>query len=386
MALPVIVRPDVPPDHATEFHNHVCPPTHGGGPFDVLPGEVPDVQLTRKLSVDLDLPLPPRVATRVGSPTLPMWVIDDPDDDVNGRQFPSKLIRVRRDQLVYARVEASRNTHTIHWHGIEPSPANDGVGKHSFEISGNFIYRFQPHSAGTFFYHCHKNTPLHFEMGLYGALIVDPPEGPGFYQTRDATLPGFDRRSRTIPYQVEAVWAVDEFDSNWHFHLDSAHDAFMQACDEDDPMNPDNFTRDGFLHDFRPDIFAISGAVAEPTAADPTRSEILADPRAAVTGRVGETILLRVLCAGYFIQEFSFGLPARVVGMDGVPLGVPPAGAYSHPFTLPVGRSFQLTSARRWDLVFVPSEAGVFPAAVTFLHPVTRQRLFTINTAITVAP
>lgn len=56
---------------------------------------------------------------------------------------------------------------------------------------------------GTCFYHCHTNTVLHAETGMYGALIADPAEGPG---TLLAGGPAYD---------TEAFWVVDEIDSRW---------------------------------------------------------------------------------------------------------------------------------------------------------------------------
>ena len=128
------------------------------------------------------------------------------------------------------------NTHTIHWHGIEPTPMNDGVGHTSFEVTGNWIYQFQPNTAGTYFYHCHKNTVLHFEMGLYGLLIIDPPQGPTFASANAPTIPRFDPATFTVPFDVEAAWVPDEFDSHWHV---LGHNAFMQACDANDPVEPE---------------------------------------------------------------------------------------------------------------------------------------------------
>ena len=65
--------------------------------------------------------------------------------------------------------------HTIHFHGIHPANM-DGV----FEIvppGRSFTYEFEAHPYGMHLYHCHA-TPLkkHIEKGLYGALIIDPPE------------------------------------------------------------------------------------------------------------------------------------------------------------------------------------------------------------------
>ena len=65
--------------------------------------------------------------------------------------------------------------HTIHFHGIHPSDM-DGVFE-TVAPGRSFTYEFEAHPYGMHLYHCHA-TPLkkHIEKGLYGALIIDPPE------------------------------------------------------------------------------------------------------------------------------------------------------------------------------------------------------------------
>ena len=96
---------------------------------------------------------------------------------------------MQEGQLFQATIKPSKRVHTIHWHGIEPDPRNDGVGHTSFEVSGHYTYQWRPDvaergnpnrgAAGTYFYHCHVNTPLHVQMGMFGAIVVDPPAQPG---------------------------------------------------------------------------------------------------------------------------------------------------------------------------------------------------------------
>jgi hypothetical protein len=85
--------------------------------------------------------------------------------------------------------------HTIHWHGIEPTPLNDGVGHCSAEFGSN-IYQWQPNFIGSYFYHCHRNTMQHFEFGLFGFLPIEPPDA--YF----ASVEGSDFTTQFIPNPV----------------------------------------------------------------------------------------------------------------------------------------------------------------------------------------
>lgn len=377
MTIRTIPLPSIPPDELAAFHKHVCPPTFEGGPLDPV---TPTVRIARNLLVNLDLELPD------GS-KVPMWIIEDPEDKEGGRVFPSKTIRTVEGDIVHARVGSLTNTHTIHWHGIEPTTMNDGVGKHSFEVSGNFTYQFATNQAGTFFYHCHKNTPLHFEMGLYGLFIVDPkkpdaPEaagvaGPPYKTGGPGFVAAFNPPTHVRKYDVEAAWAFDEIERRWH---DLGHNAFMQDCDPDNPVGAKTFTQNGFLNNFNPDVFVISGKAkrAQRPGDNITFEEV------EIKARVGETILIRLLNAGYTLQEYKIGMPVEVIAMDGYPLGVPGVGPYSHPFTRGPNESFRLTSAMRHDLLIRAAEPGRFPVQVDFIHWINGSRLCTAKTFINV--
>jgi FtsP/CotA-like multicopper oxidase with cupredoxin domain len=167
-------------------------------------------------------------------------------------------------------------------------------------------------------------------MGMYGLLIVDPPEGPG------RVYEGGPR------YDVEAVWVADEIDPSWR-HLDELAGVECPFSLEDPGMN-----------NFNPEYFLISG-VSQPR----TRT----DSRVKVSARVGETILIRVANAGYTVQEFTIeGLGVEVVSIDGRPLVEP----YAEPFIVPAGKPFDLTTAQRWDLILKPERPGRYPVKVKF--------------------
>ncbi len=68
-------------------------------------------------------------------------------------------------------------------------------------------------SAGTYFCHCHVNTTLHLQMGMFGALIVDPAVHPYFPVTKGARRafvdgPSYDidTESILVPYSVDPRW------------------------------------------------------------------------------------------------------------------------------------------------------------------------------------
>ncbi|HWH15309.1 MAG TPA: multicopper oxidase domain-containing protein, partial [Miltoncostaeaceae bacterium] len=277
VAIPVIRRHRIAlesPEHR-HFERFVEPPREPRRTVDLVP---PDVVFHQELITTMDLELPYRLPD--GSRKLRMWVISDPTSTARPR-FPSPLLRVREGQVVHADVITGGGSHTVHWHGIEPSPLNDGVGKHSFDVKDHYVYQWRASEAGFYFYHCHRNTPLHFEMGLFGPLIVDPARGEGWVAAHDPA------NDHLVRYDREAVWVCTAHDSRWR-RLSNGH-ALMH---DTDPNDRSSFTSSGVLHDWRPDVFTISGAPANGTRA-------ITDPRAAVRTRVGETLLLRVLNAAY---------------------------------------------------------------------------------------
>ena len=152
-----------------------------------------------------------------------IWSFEAEDShSVPGKRFPAAAIVVHEGDVVHSTLHASTNSHTIHHHGIEPTAFNDGAGHTSFEVTGSYTYQFRATECGTFFYHCHKNTTLHVEMGMYGGLSVLPrdhvrPDGRfNAFPLMVADVP-FDVSARTSfatkddlrAYDVEAFWVTD---------------------------------------------------------------------------------------------------------------------------------------------------------------------------------
>jgi CopA family copper-resistance protein len=98
---------------------------------------------------------------------------------VNG-SLPAPTLRFREGDTVTLRVRnrLRRDQASIHWHGLL-LPANmDGVPGLSFngiEPGETYVYRFHIRQSGTYWYHSH--SAFQEQLGLYGALIIEP-RGP----------------------------------------------------------------------------------------------------------------------------------------------------------------------------------------------------------------
>ena len=98
----------------------------------------------------------------------------------NGR-VPGPTLRCREGDLLRVRfVNGSEHPHTIHFHGLHPSPMDGvpGVGAGLIQSGGQTAYEFNAEPFGLHLYHCHAG-PLaeHIARGLYGTFIVDPKKG-----------------------------------------------------------------------------------------------------------------------------------------------------------------------------------------------------------------
>jgi hypothetical protein len=125
-------------------------------------------------------------------------------DEKGTKTIPSPVIRVCEGQIVHVTLKSTKGPHTIHHHGIEPDAHNDGVGHTSFDVGNQYTYQWRPSESGTFFYHCHVNTPLHVQLGLFGGLIVDPEGGPGQLWKGG---PHYDHERFWVGMAMDPTWA-----------------------------------------------------------------------------------------------------------------------------------------------------------------------------------
>jgi multicopper oxidase len=89
---------------------------------------------------------------------------------------PGPEIRLRAGEVLRVQLEneLSEDT-TVHWHGLAPPNAMDGVPGITQEPVApgqGFTYEFETPIPGSFMYHAHAGMQL--DRGLYGPLIVEP--------------------------------------------------------------------------------------------------------------------------------------------------------------------------------------------------------------------
>jgi hypothetical protein len=312
------------------------------------------------------------------------------EDDTSGRRLPAPLVRVTEGDVVHATIKPSKSHHTIHWHGIEPDPRNDGVGHTSFEVSGEYTYQWIPQlgqigepnvgSAGTYFYHCHVNTPLHVQMGMFGPLIVDPAPS----RSR-ATRPGARRAFVDGPeYDVatEAIVVPYAVDPRWHT---LEHAAGLSG-------------EDVGLNRFEPKHFYLLGGQLA-TAPRGDGVSALASLTARVTDG-GPTsplpTLLRMLNAGYHPTRLQFldaaGRPAQigeVIAHDGRQYRDTSVPKAPSPPLRDVGRRILVSAlafgaAERYEILVVPSAPGRYTVRFDWIHWITGKVMGTRSIPLTV--
>lgn len=251
------------------------------------------------------------------------------------RDVPSAHIEPIEGQLISVDFfNQSMMPHTIHFHGLDVDQQNDGVPSTSFEVPpmGSYTYRFVAPHAGTYHYHCHVDTVLHYARGMWGAVIVRPPDGA-----------------------TNRVWAGGPtFDEEVLWHLHTVDTSWLQL-----QQSGTGTAR------HRPDGFLLNGLE---TAAART------DPYTRVRVQQGRTACLRLVHAGYQWARVSLGgLPFEVVATDGRPMR-----------QVQKATSLEIGPGERYDLLLTPGQAGSFPGRVEYLDDYTGRILGSVETVVEV--
>ena len=329
---------------------------------------------------------------------------------ITNDEYPSATLRVPQGVVFHCETDGQGPPpHTIHWHGHEPTPMNDGVGHCSMEI-GHYVYQLQPQFIGTYFAHCHRNTVQHFEFGLFFLMLVEPKDAyfatlhnpaipighcrdgrrrtaanldafPQFPDYNNAAITALDPwtgdpnlkfnshpHAHTVAYDVEALWVLDDRDSTWSDLANNARATYPQHGTR--PGFNDNFHNNGennpaaptdffAFNDHQADYWYVTGVPVEAnrggSATIPANVEVpatlnsgVAGSQVSINGLVGQTILVRCLDAAYNSLEVSFPIDVVIIAWDGRALGVAPF-ATNHAYTVPAGTAIKMTTARRFD-------------------------------------
>ncbi|MEA3247071.1 MAG: copper resistance system multicopper oxidase [Gemmatimonadota bacterium] len=100
---------------------------------------------------------------------------------------PGPTLRFREgDDAVIRVTNTLAEPASIHWHGVILPNGMDGVPQVTFPgipAGTTFEYRFPIRQAGTYWYHSHSG--MQEQLGVYGAIVIEPSAGDGIAADRD---------------------------------------------------------------------------------------------------------------------------------------------------------------------------------------------------------
>ena len=260
------------------------------------------------------------------------------------RQWAGPIIEGIEGQEVTITLSAMQ-AHSMHLHGLDVDQENDGVPATSGYVGNmgtvrtegytslgqSFTYRFIAPHAGTYQYHCHVDTVLHYEMGMHGTIIIRPASGSAVEAWEGG--PTYDR---------EYVWQLGTFDTTWHNENVSGLATAR----------------------YRPDRFMINGRNGTDAQTDYT---------VAVEANEGEKVLIRLNQTSYQGARIELGgLPFEVIASDGRPL----------PKAL-TKTSLYMSPGERYDILVNMPAAGTRFSTVSYFDARGANVLGTVVTTIT---
>ncbi|SDI82775.1 Multicopper oxidase [Arthrobacter subterraneus] len=301
-----------------------------------------------------------------------MWSFEDEQYE---RGFPGPTLRLQEGKIFHGTVHPSMGPHTLHWHGMEPDPRNDGVGHTSFEVDGQYTYQFQPEpgrpgdpnygAAGTYFYHCHVNTPLHVQMGMFGPLVIDPVVHPDYPVSAGARRAFVDGPEYDI--DTEALFAPYCVDPRWH---EMGHAEGLSG-------------EDAGLNRFEPRHFYLLGGELARRPAGRELVWSLSSLRANVEGGPKKPTLLRTVNANYLPNLVTFTDAAgtevkigEIISHDGRPYrdtsvpGAPALSCRDAGYPLTTSR-LSYGAAERYEMLLHPPTPGRYYLRVDWKHWIT---------------
>ena len=105
-------------------------------------------------------------------------------------QVPGPELRVTEGDTVRVTLQNELPVGTtVHWHGIDNTPAMDGpagLNQAPVDPGQDFVYEWVADPAGSRMYHSHTDVATQVALGLYGPLVVEPKQPERTYD-RDYT-------------------------------------------------------------------------------------------------------------------------------------------------------------------------------------------------------
>lgn len=136
---------------------------------------------------------------------------------LNG-SVPGPLLRFREGDTVTVNLRNDLPEMTaIHWHGLLIPGHHDGApgfnGFAGVKSGETYQYRFTLRQSGTYWYHSHASTQE--QAGQYGALIIDPKDGPEVAVDREHVIL-LTEHSRQDPERIIRNLKGDSGYYNWN--------------------------------------------------------------------------------------------------------------------------------------------------------------------------
>ncbi|HIA38047.1 MAG TPA: hypothetical protein EYN86_00780 [Planctomycetes bacterium] len=273
----------------------------------------------------------------------PAWYMDS-----SGAFFPSNGFMGDRSSigahLEYIEGQActlyftnrSSMEHTVHLHGLDVNQANDGVPTTSFAVApgGTYTYRFTAPHAGTYHYHCHVDTVLHYAKGMFGTVIVRPSNGSTNRAWNNG--PVFDK---------EGLWQASTVDTYWADNL-------LQSSSATARFNPTGFLINGL-----------------------DTPQARTDVHTRIDCTAGDTVYLRLAQSSYLWSRYELdGIPFKIVASDG------------RPYPTPVNATeIEIGPGERYDIMFNAPAAGTYKPRISFLDDYTQNVVGFAETRINVS-
>ena len=300
------------------------------------------------------LAAPTSVSTSMGSSetmangtSVNTWNFNNGGGFNGNRSVPGPVIEANQGSNVQVTLNSAMALpHTIHFHGLDVDQQNDGVPATSFSVSqGSYTYNFTAPHAGTYQYHCHVDTHQHYELGMFGTVIIRPSNG-STSRIWDSG-PSFDK---------EYLWHLTTYDSPWH-----------SAGGGNGPGGPGGpgAVADSLMR-YNPDYFMINGKDG---------NNPHTDSATAITAAAGDRVLIRINGTSYMPGMVRMGgLPFEVVASDGRPL----AQSYT--------ATEQLCCAgERYDIILTMPSSGTYTGSIEYRNIRNNAVLGSATTTITVA-